>query len=126
MKYALLIYETPDAFEARSGAEASDYVAAWRSFHASLVASGSYLGGDPLRAPQTGSTVRMRDGRRQIQDGPYAETKEQLGGFILLELASLDAALEWAARCPAAGYGSVEVRPIASDMRDTITGDPQP
>lgn len=122
MQYALLIYESPEAFDSRSEGPASSYVAAWRSYHESLVASGSYLGGDPLKVPQTGSTVRMRDGRRQIQDGPYANTKEQLGGFILMELPSLDAALEWASRCPAAGYGSVEVRPIATEMKFTITG----
>jgi hypothetical protein len=121
MQYALLIYESPEAFESRSEGPGSDYVAAWRSYHESLVASECYLGGDPLKVPQTGSTVRMRDGRRQIQDGPYANTKEQLGGFILMELPSLDAALEWASRCPAAGYGSVEVRPIATEMKFAIT-----
>jgi hypothetical protein len=127
MKYALLIYETTEAFAGRGeDPEASEYVAAWRSYHQSLVASGSYLGGDPLRAPETGSTVRVQDGRRRIQDGPYAETKEQLGGFILVELPNLDAALEWASRCPAARYGAVEVRPIATETRNNITqeGDP--
>lgn len=66
-----------------------------------------------------------RDNKRQIQDGPYANTKEQLGGFTLLELPSLDAALEWAARCPAASYGVVEVRPVASEMEQRITGEYQ-
>jgi hypothetical protein len=65
--------------------------------------------------------VRLRDNKRQIQDGPYASTKEQLGGFTLLELPSLDAALEWAARCPAASYGAVEVRPLAPEMERRIT-----
>ena len=123
MKYTLLIYEPADAFEQRGAESQSEYVAAWRSYHESLVASGNYLGGDPLLAPHMGSTVRVSDGRRRIQDGPYADTKEQLGGFILLELPSLDAALDWASRCPAARYGAVEVRPVASDMKQTITGE---
>jgi hypothetical protein len=120
MHYALLIYESPEAFESRGDDAESSYVAAWRSYHASLVASGSYVGGDPLKAPAMGTTVRMRAGRRQVQDGPYADTKEQLGGFIILELPSLDAALDWAAKCPAAEYGAIEVRPLASDMKQTI------
>jgi hypothetical protein len=120
MQYALLIYETSEAFEERSDGDPSDYVAAWRRFHESLVASGSYLGGEPLRLPDLGTTVRVRDTRRQIQDGPYANTKEQLGGFILLDLPSLDEAIEWASRCPAASYGAVEVRPVARDMKQTI------
>jgi hypothetical protein len=62
----------------------------------------------------------MKDGKRRVQDGPYADTKEQLGGFILLELPSLDAALEWAARCPSAAGGAIEVRPLAPEMHDTI------
>jgi hypothetical protein len=120
MHYALLIYESPEAFESRGHDSEAAYVAAWRSYYASLVASGSYVGGDPLRPPAMGTTVRMRDGRRQIQDGPYADTKEQLGGFIILDLPSLDAALEWAAKCPAAEYGAIEVRPLARDMKQTI------
>ena len=59
-------------------------------------------------------------GKRRVQDGPFAEAKEQLGGFTILECPSLDAALEWAARCPAASYGSVEVRPVDVDLHDTI------
>ena len=67
--------------------------------------------------------MRQRDSKRLIQDGPYANTKEQLGGFTLLELPSLDAALEWAARCPAASYGAVEVRPIAPEVHKRVTGE---
>lgn len=62
--------------------------------------------------------MRLKDGRRQVQDGPYADTKEQLGGFIVLDLPSLDAALDWAARCPAAATGAVEVRPILTTKTD--------
>jgi hypothetical protein len=64
--------------------------------------------------------VRLKDGRPRAQDGPFAEAKEQLGGFILLDLPSLDAALEWAARCPAAATGAVEVRPMDEAYRETV------
>jgi hypothetical protein len=62
------------------------------------------------------------DGKRRVQDGPIADTKEQLGGFTVLELPSLDAALDWAARCPAAALGAVEVRPLATELKQRITG----
>ena len=65
--------------------------------------------------------MRLRERKREIQDGPYSNTKEQLGGFTLLELPSLDAALEWAAKCPAASYGTVEVRPIAVELEPRVT-----
>jgi hypothetical protein len=71
------------------------------------------VGGNPLPPGSTGTTVRLRGGQRQVQDGPHADTKEQLGGYIILELPSLDAALDWAARCPAAAAGAVEIRPIS-------------
>jgi hypothetical protein len=121
MKYALLIYENPADFARRETGEGEVvYVGAWRAYHKALLAAGIYLGGQPLDVPETGTTVRQRGGQRQIQDGPYASTKEQLGGFILLELPSLDAALEWAARCPAASYGAVEVRPVAPEVHERI------
>ena len=86
-----------------------------------LVEAGIYVGGQPLRGTSTATVVRVADGRRHVQDGPYAETKEQLGGFVILELPSLDAALDWAARCPAASYGAVEVRPVAAEIHDVVT-----
>jgi hypothetical protein len=119
----MLIYETPEAFASRENGEGDPYLGAWRAYHKALVESGVFIDGDPLHLPETGTTVRVKDGRRQIQDGPYANTKEQLAGFTILELPSLDAALEWAARCPAAGAGAVEVRPLAPAARRRITGE---
>jgi hypothetical protein len=117
MKYMMLIFETPQEFEAsRNDPERSPYFAAWRAYHKALVAAGGYLGGAPLKDVGTATTVRLREGRRHVQDGPYAEAKELLGGFILFEGASLDEALAWAARCPAAASGAVEVRPLDSDF----------
>lgn len=122
MFYILLIYEKPEDFERReSPVESEAYAGAWREYHRALLDAGIFAGGRPLDAPETATTVRLRESKRQIQDGPYANTKEQLGGFTLLELPSLDAALEWAARCPAAAYGAVEVRPLAIEMEPRVT-----
>ena len=122
MLYALLIYEKPDDFARRDSSVNSDaYTGAWRAYHRAMLDAGIFVGGKPLDTPETATTVRLRDDKRQIQDGPYAGTKEQLGGFTLLELPSLDAALEWAARCPAASCGAVEVRPIAVELEPRVT-----
>jgi hypothetical protein len=122
MQFALLIYESPDAFASRNKNEVDTYIGAWRAYHKALVDAGVFVGGDPLQVPETGTTIRIKEGKRRVQDGPYADTKEQLGGFTILELPSLDAALDWAARCPAASYGAVEVRPLAPDTKRRVTG----
>ncbi|HKU17509.1 MAG TPA: YciI family protein [Steroidobacteraceae bacterium] len=123
MLYALLIYERDGDFDRRGDEEEVSYTGAWQAWHKSLLEAGVFVGGNPLERPDTGTTIRQRDSKRMVQDGPYADTKEQLGGFTLLELPSLDAALEWAARCPAASYGAVEVRPVAGQMHKRITGE---
>ena len=120
MQFALLIYESPEAFASRQKDEIDAYTGAWRSYYKALVDAGVYVGGDPLQVPETGTTIRIKEGKRRVQDGPYADTKEQLGGFTILELPSLDAALDWAARCPAASHGAVEVRPLAPDMKRRV------
>src|SRR5579864_8201776 len=122
MQFALLIYESPEAFAARKSDGTDAYTGAWRAYHKALETAGVFVGGEPLEGPETGTTIRIKDGKRGVQDGPYADTKEQLGGFTILELPSLDAALEWAARCPAASYGAVEVRPLDTHTRRRITG----
>jgi hypothetical protein len=122
MQFALLIYESAQAFEIRNNDGTDSYTGAWRAYHRALVEAGIFVGGDPLQVPETGTTVRIKDGKRHVQDGPYADTKEQLGGFTILELPSLDVALDWAARCPAASAGAVEVRPLAPDTKHRIVG----
>ena len=122
MQFALLINESPEAFATRRSDGTDPYTGAWRAYHQALVESGVYVAGDPLEVPETGTTIRINEGMRGVQDGPYADTKEQLGGFTILELPSLDAALEWAARCPAASFGAVEVRPLAPQSKRRITG----
>ena len=122
MQFALLIYETPEAFANRNSDGNDSYTGAWRAYHKALVDAGVFVGGDPLQVPETGTTVRLKEGKRHVQDGPYADTKEQLGGLAILELPSLDAALDWAARCPTASCGAVEVRPLAPDTKRRVTG----
>jgi hypothetical protein len=122
MQFALLIFESPEAFAARNADENDSYLGAWRAYHKAIVEAGIFVGGAPLRTPETGTTVRLKEGKRRVQDGPFADTKEQLGGFTILELPSLDAALDWAARCPAASVGAVEVRPLAPEYMRRVTG----
>jgi hypothetical protein len=122
MQFALLIYEGQEAFAARNGDGTDSYTGAWRAYHKAIVEAGIYRGGNPLRAPETGTTVRIKDGKRHVQDGPFADSKEQLGGFTLLELPSLDVALDWAARCPAAAAGAVEVRPLSPEYLCKVVG----
>lgn len=120
MKYIFLIYETPADFESRHPDRCADYLAAWRTYHQALLDAGAYIGGAPLKNVATATTVRVSAGKRHVQDGPFAEAKEQLGGFVILELPSLDTALAWAARCPAAATGAVEVRPMETEFHDAV------
>jgi hypothetical protein len=112
MNYTLLIYEDADAFAARSDpARAAAHLAGWQAYAQALREAGVMTGGAALLGPDAATTVRLRGGERLVQDGPYAETKEQLGGFFIIDVPDLDTALAWAARAPAASYGSMEVRP---------------
>jgi hypothetical protein len=113
MQYAILIYENDSDFSARSDKERQGpYWAGWRAYSQALADAGIMRGGAPLQGVHSGTTVRVNGRGRQVQDGPYADTKEQLGGFYLIDVADLNTALDWAARCPAAASGAVEVRPV--------------
>lgn len=120
MRYIMVVYETPADVDRRDDPAGDPYIAAWRAYYKALVEADVYVGGAPLKRASTATTVRLRDGRRQVQDGPFAEAKEELGGFLILDLPSLDAALDWAARCPAAAGGALEIRPMDVDMHETI------
>ena len=120
MKFVLLIHETPAAVAGRGQGPDHPYIAAWRAFHKALVDAGAFVGGAPLKLNDTSTTVRLEQGRRRVQDGPFVEAKEQLGGFCIIDVKDLDAALDWAARCPAAGYGAVEVRVVDERSGETI------
>ena len=112
MKYTILIYESETDFSARTdGARKDAYWGSYRAYTQALTEAGIMVGGAGLQPPPLATTVRQRNGKRQVQDGPYAETKEQLGGYYVIDVPDLDKALDWAVRCPAAATGTVEVRP---------------
>ncbi len=113
MKYTLLIYESAAAFDARTGPDRAAHWGAWRAYSEALKEAGVMAGGNPLQAPATATTVHVREGERTVRDGPFADTKEQLGGYYLLDVPDLDAALDWASRCPTTD-GAIEVRPVLS------------
>ena len=89
-------------------------IAAWRAYTKAMGEAGVLRAGNALEPGFAATTVRLEDGRRVVHDGPYADSKEELGGYFVIEVADLDEALQWAARNPAASFGAVEVRPIAS------------
>ncbi len=92
--------------------ESSDYWESWRAYMGAIYAAGIVKSGNALQPPFTATTVRIRDGKRQVHDGPFADTKELLGGYLVIEVPSIDEALTWAARSPSSLSGSTEVRPV--------------
>jgi hypothetical protein len=112
MQYALLIYGDERAIANASPEAAQEEMDEYWKYEAWLGEKGTKLGGEALHDTSQATTVRVRDGEALTTDGPFAETKEQLGGFYLLECANLDEALEAAAKCPGSWRGSVEVRPV--------------
>ena len=111
MQYLLLIHSEPDNL---SAAEQSQMMADYMTFTQNIIKAGNFKSGDRLDASHNGATVRMRDGKTLRTDGPFAETKEQIGGYYIVEAASLDEAATIAAQIPGARLGSIEVRPIAA------------
>ena len=114
-QYAVLIYESPEdrAIRDADGPEQEQVQAAYAAYTEALVAAGKLRGGEVLALPHTATTLVARPGGTPtVQDGPFADTKEQLAGFYIIEARDLDEALAWGARCPAAHTGKVEIRPI--------------
>lgn len=112
MQYFLTIYESTNDFNARDGEGTQDYWAGWGAYMNALREAGIAANGAALEPPASATTVRVKNGARTVHDGPYADTKEQIGGYFIMDFPTLDEALEWAARCPAAASGAVEVRPV--------------
>jgi hypothetical protein len=112
MQYLLLIYDEEKNWETMSEAERNGLFGEYGAYTGELQASGQMLGGNALLPTATATTVRVRGGEQVVTDGPFAETKEQLAGYYLIEAESVDGALEWAAKIPGARWGSIEVRPI--------------
>ena len=108
MKFALLLYEDDAERVAKSDEEVSRCLA----YAAAMEKAGILLGGERLQPVHTAATVRIQDGQTRVLDGPYAEAKEQLGGFHLIDVPDLDTALAWARRCPSTQRGRVEVRAL--------------
>lgn len=112
MKYLMLIYGDEAAEAAMSEEELGAVFGAYGAFEGEVGPSGKRLGGEALQPTATATCVRVRGGETTVTDGPFAETKEQLGGFYLMECEDLDEALQWAAKIPGAAHGTVEVRPV--------------
>lgn len=114
MQYLILIYADERVYQTMTQEETLAMLAGYTRFSDDLRSKGAHLGGNRLTYVGNASTVRVRGGRAQVTDGPFAETKEQLGGYFLVEAEGLDAALEWARQVPCAVRGSIEVRPVWS------------
>jgi hypothetical protein len=112
MQYLLAIYGDERAAENMPRELLTEVINAYMAFTQALRDAHVWVASNRLRPTSAATSVRVTDGRTQLLDGPFAETKEQLGGYYLIDVPNLDAALSWAARCPAARYGTVEVRPI--------------
>jgi hypothetical protein len=112
VQYLLMIYSNEQQFTALGQAALGKLSEEYTEYTKSIVQAGQFKGGERLRPASTASTVRVREGKTVVTDGPFAETREQLGGFYLVDAKNLDEALALAARIPGARYGSVEVRPI--------------
>ena len=112
MKYILLIYGNEAEMAKRSQEQMGSRLKEYGAFTESIRQNGNFVGGERLQQSSTATTVRVRDGKTLATDGPFAETKEHLGGFYLIEAKDLDEATAIAARIPGARFGSVEVRPI--------------
>jgi hypothetical protein len=113
VKYAILIYGDETAGAQATPEQQKEVMDMWWGYEEELQKQpGLRLAGEALQPTSTATTVRVKDGQRMTTDGPFAETKEQLGGFYLIEVKDLDEAIEWGAKCPGAMFGTIEVRPV--------------
>ena len=112
MQYLLMIYDEDKVWDTMPEAERNAVYAEYGAYTTALQESGALVGANQLQPTSTATTVSIRDGEQLVTDGPFAETKEQLGGYYLIDVETVDEALEWAAKIPSARYGHIEVRPI--------------
>lgn len=112
MQYMLMIFGNEAGMQAASKEQVGQMIAAYGAYTEALKKAGVWLAGDRLQPVASATTLRVANGKTEVLNGPYAETKEQLGGYYLIEAPDLDAALSWAARCPGASHGAIEVRPL--------------
>jgi hypothetical protein len=114
MQYLLMAYVDEAGWPKMSKSEQEQGIAAYTAYGEALMTAGVIKGSNRLQPTSTATTVRSTNGKSQVLDGPYVDSKEQLGGYFLIDVPNLDAALSWAARCPAVHHGAVEVRPVWS------------
>ena len=112
MQYLLMLHVEEAGWSKLTKAQQEEGVAAYAAYTEALKKSGVHKGSNRLQPTSTATTVRVANGKSQILDGPYIESKEQIAGYYLIDVPDLDAAISWAARCPAASHGAVEVRPV--------------
>jgi hypothetical protein len=112
MEYLLMVYSKESAWADMTPEEQQQGMAAYGAFTEALKQAGAYKGASRLQPTSTATTVRATNGKSQVLNGPYAESKEQLGGYFLIEAPNLDGAIAWASRCPGAHHGVVELRPL--------------
>jgi hypothetical protein len=112
MQYLLMLYTKESDWAALTPAQQEERRVPYMAYIDALRKAGAYLGSNRLTPTANGRTVRTTNGKTQVLDGPYADSKEQCGGYVLIDVPDLDAALSWAARCPTASHGAVEVRPV--------------
>ena len=112
MQYMLMIYSDEAAEAAMTEADNQALMAAYGAYAGAMAQAGVMVGAEHLRPTSDATSVRIRAGKTELLNGPYADTREQLGGYFLIDVPDLDAALHWAARCPTAPHGTIEVRPI--------------
>ena len=118
MQYALLCYETRDDFAAREDpSRSAAYWDGWMAYGSALRQAGVFVSGAGFLPPDSGTSVQVKNDKRTVHDGPYADSKEQIGGFYVIDVADLDAALAWAAKCPSSAGGMTEVRPLLAPRR---------
>lgn len=122
MQYMLLIYDDEQVWANMPETERNSAYGEYFAFTNELREKGAFVAGDQLQPTAAATTVRIRKGDQLVTDGPFAETKEQLGGYYLIEADSVDEALEWAAKIPSARYGSIEVRPVVQMPAETPAG----
>ena len=114
MNYMLLIYGSEAGYAQARKADIDEMMGAYGAYTQAMSKAGVLKAGDPLKPSTTATTVRVADGKPKVLNGPYAETKEQLAGYYIIDVPDLDAAISWAARCPGASMGTIEVRPVGT------------
>jgi hypothetical protein len=112
MQYVLLIYDDEGIPAGMDEAERGAIMKEYFAYTTGLRDKGAYVDGNPLQPTETATSVKVRDGQRLVTDGPFAETKEQLGGYYIVEAESIDEAIDWAEKIPSARFGTIEVRPV--------------